>query len=157
MRSHRTFYYSWKIWCWSSPNPSLPLNRCNYLVFFGNSVKTSKATANYNLLKRKDNMIYVGSMLDGTGTMTSELSRRIGMARADFNVLKRVWSHANVSKSSKIKLSMFVCWVNSFTACTSVRWRQPDDGVWMVLKHGAYATSWVPCPRTWAKPQTQQC
>ena len=54
-------------------------------------------------VKGKDNMIYLGSMLDGMGAMTSELSRRIGMARADFNSLKRVWSHANVSKSSKIK------------------------------------------------------
>jgi hypothetical protein len=73
------------------------------------------------VVKRKDNMIYLGSMLDGAATMTSELSRRVGMARADFNSLKRVWKHANISKCSKLKI-FEVCVLSKLLYGMQVGW-----------------------------------
>jgi hypothetical protein len=40
----------------------------------------------------KQNMEYLGTTLQGDGRADNELSRRIGMAKADFGVLAKTWS-----------------------------------------------------------------
>ena len=47
-------------------------------------------------------MIYLCSLISDDGVITSELSRRIGMAYSDFSALQRVWSHANITRKKKI-------------------------------------------------------
>ena len=45
-------------------------------------------------------MIYLGGLISDDGAITSELSRRIGMAYSDFSALQRVWSHANITRKN---------------------------------------------------------
>ena len=49
-------------------------------------------------------MVYLGGILSGDGRVESELGRRIGLAQADFNALKRVWNHASLSKQKKFRI-----------------------------------------------------
>ena len=46
-------------------------------------------------------MVYLGSLLSADGRIEAELSRRLGMAQKDFQILQRVWAHANISKQRK--------------------------------------------------------
>lgn len=51
----------------------------------------------------KDNIEYLGGLLSKDGRSDSELSRKIGIASADFRQLVRLWSHTGVSKSWKMR------------------------------------------------------
>jgi len=48
-------------------------------------------------------MQYLGALLAGNGRIDSELSRKIGTARGDFNQLQRLWGHSGVPLEDKIK------------------------------------------------------
>jgi len=45
---------------------------------------------------------YLGSTLSPDGQIHKELSRRIGMARRDFDTLKHVWKHSSVTRTQKL-------------------------------------------------------
>ena len=45
---------------------------------------------------------YLGGLISADGRFDSELSRKLGMAKSDFNQLQRLWSHASVSLKDKI-------------------------------------------------------
>ena len=63
-------------------------------------IKTPDGSA----VKNKASMVYLGSLLSEDGYTELELSRRIGAARADFDALRRLWSHANVPREDKLRV-----------------------------------------------------
>ena len=52
----------------------------------------------------KPSIKYLGSTLAADGRTDSELGRRIGAAKQDFQVLRRVWSHAALSLQQKLAI-----------------------------------------------------
>ena len=57
------------------------------------------------VLQPKDSFIYLGSSVAADGDVNSELSRRLGMARADFDKIRQVWSHTRLSNKEKLQIS----------------------------------------------------
>ena len=55
-------------------------------------------------LERRAEMSYLGTVLNEHGYISSELNRRIGCAKSDFTALAKVWNHATVSRSRKVRL-----------------------------------------------------
>ena len=55
-------------------------------------------------LKAAESMDYLGTALSADGRASSELCRRIGMAKADFNSLSKVWKHSSLSRRRKVHL-----------------------------------------------------
>jgi len=51
-----------------------------------------------------DHLSYLGSNLACDGRATAELSRRIGMAKADFNTLSRVWKNSALTRTRKLAI-----------------------------------------------------
>ena len=49
-------------------------------------------------------MVYLGASLDSSGRAGSELARRIGMAKADFRSLAKVWRRSNLSMRRKLEI-----------------------------------------------------
>jgi hypothetical protein len=49
-------------------------------------------------------MGYLGTTLAEDGRIRSELGRRIGIARADFDTLSRVWSHSALGRKRKLSI-----------------------------------------------------
>jgi hypothetical protein len=47
---------------------------------------------------------YLGTVLDESGKIGSELGRRIGRAKSDFQALCRVWRHSSLSRRRKLEL-----------------------------------------------------
>ena len=56
------------------------------------------------VIKQKDSIVYLGSLLQSDGSAGSELSRRLGEAKGILDKLCRVWSHANISMQRKIQI-----------------------------------------------------
>eukprot|EP00933_Yihiella_yeosuensis_P073257 TRINITY_DN8187_c0_g2_i2.p1 TRINITY_DN8187_c0_g2~~TRINITY_DN8187_c0_g2_i2.p1 ORF type:complete len:238 (-),score=0.27 TRINITY_DN8187_c0_g2_i2:31-744(-) len=52
----------------------------------------------------KESIKYLGGTLSADGKTDKELSRRIGLATADFKSLSKVWAHASISKGRKIQI-----------------------------------------------------
>ena len=52
----------------------------------------------------KESLIYLGSSLHADGRSGSEINRKLGMARADFDAVSRIWGHASISRSRKLKI-----------------------------------------------------
>ena len=50
-----------------------------------------------------ESLLYLGAVLCRHGRVGSEISRKLGTARADFNQLQRVWSHSDVPLQDKVK------------------------------------------------------
>ena len=48
-------------------------------------------------------MHYLGASIYGDGRADSEISRKLGAARADFQQLAKLWNHANVPLKSKLQ------------------------------------------------------
>jgi len=46
---------------------------------------------------------YLGGLIGADGRMDSEVSRKIGCAKADFNQLQRLWGHAGVTVKQKLR------------------------------------------------------
>ena len=57
-----------------------------------------------NVIKMQDAIVYFGALIAADGKPTSELSRRLGGAQADFKALAKVWNHTSVRKAEKNKL-----------------------------------------------------
>ena len=55
-------------------------------------------------IENKDSMTYLGALLTADGRSDSELSRRLGLAHADFKRLQKLWGHANVGRARKVQL-----------------------------------------------------
>ena len=55
-------------------------------------------------IKMKDAIVYLGSFLSSSGHGGSELSRRLGMAKADFMLLARIWSHSSLPRWRKLSI-----------------------------------------------------
>jgi hypothetical protein len=54
-------------------------------------------------IPEKGALQYLGATIYGDGRADSELSRKLGAARADFQKLQRLWSHANVPRKDKVQ------------------------------------------------------
>ena len=55
-----------------------------------------------NLLNSKDQFAYLGAQINSDGRIDSELGRRLGLASADFKLLKRIWIYSNLNIDRKI-------------------------------------------------------
>ena len=55
-------------------------------------------------IKTKQSLLYLGSSLGADGRNGSEINRRLGMARADFDTLSRIWSHASMKTWQKLNI-----------------------------------------------------
>jgi len=78
--------------------------------------------ADGSLVKEKDTMLYLGSQLASDGRVQAELSRRLGMAAADFRVLERVWAHASIPRKRKIAI---------YKACVVQKLMYSLDTAWL--------------------------
>ena len=74
-----------------------------------------------------DVMIYLGGLVSSDGRVNSELSRRIGMAFAEFRKLKQVWGHANLGQRQKMDFfqssamsKLRLCMCMGMVACVHV-------------------------------------
>ena len=52
----------------------------------------------------KSSILYLGSSLASDGRFGSELNRRLGMARSDFDKLRLAWSHSSISTRRKVQI-----------------------------------------------------
>ena len=53
-------------------------------------------------IQTKSSIIYLGSLLAADGRIASELGRRLGMAKKEFQVVQMIWSHSTLTRSAKI-------------------------------------------------------
>ena len=53
-------------------------------------------------ISQKTSIVYLGSVLSADGTMQAELGRRLGQARAEFDLLCRVWNRSSIPVNRKI-------------------------------------------------------
>jgi len=72
-------------------------------------------------VKEKESMIYLSGILSADGRVEAELSRRLGMANADFAKLKAVWSHANISQQRKV-VTYKACVIQKLLYCLDTTW-----------------------------------
>ena len=56
---------------------------------------------NGNIIKKTDEVVYLGSLITMNGKAKSEISRRIGEATQVFYTLQSVWKHANITRQRK--------------------------------------------------------
>ena len=49
-------------------------------------------------------MAYLGGMLDDSGSMQNELTRRLGAAKGHFRILAKVWKSSTLSSKRKIRI-----------------------------------------------------
>ena len=55
-------------------------------------------------IQRKGSLKYLGSMLCSSGKTGTELSCRLGAAKSEFDKLRKVWSHASLSRAKKLRI-----------------------------------------------------
>ena len=72
---------------------ALPI-RCNFRVLIPDGCP----------IECKSSMVYLGSLLDGSGDIGSELNCRLGSARAAFNTPTQIWKHARISRQHKVRI-----------------------------------------------------
>ena len=75
-----------------------------------------------SILKPKPSFIYLGSLISADGDVTSELSRRLGAAEADFKILHQVWSHSSLSTRERTLV---------YTACIVSRLMYGLQAMWL--------------------------
>ena len=56
-----------------------------------------------SLFENRESLQYLGALLTANGRVDSEISRKLGAARADFNQLQRLWGHASVPQKDKVQ------------------------------------------------------
>ena len=54
-------------------------------------------------MDHETSLLYLGSVIDGHGRSDSEISRKLGIGKADFRVLSKVWRLANVPIEKKLQ------------------------------------------------------
>ena len=69
----------------------------------------------------KTSFRYLGSMLCSSGKNGTELSSRLGAARAEFDKLCRVWSHASLTRAKKLRVYE-ACVVSKLLYCLDTLW-----------------------------------
>ena len=69
-----------------------------------------------NAIPQKDSIIYLGSLIASDGKVGTELSRRLGAARAEFETLARVWSHSTLDNARKLRI-FDACVVSKLLYC----------------------------------------
>ena len=68
----------------------------------------------------KGALVYLGGLISSDGRVDSELSRRIGIATAEFRNLKRLWNHSNLTKKHKLDyFRTFIVSRLSYGLCTT--------------------------------------
>jgi hypothetical protein len=67
----------------------------------GNAVSLRKPDG--SLFENRESLQYLGALLTASGRVDSEISRKLGLARADFNQLQRLWGHVSVSQKDKVQ------------------------------------------------------
>jgi len=72
-------------------------------------------------VKEKDAIVYLGSLLAADGQVDTELSRRLGMATAEFAALERLWMHASIPKTRKIAIYR-ACILQKLLYCLETTW-----------------------------------
>ena len=55
-------------------------------------------------ISSSSSLLYLGSSLSADGRMGSELSRRIGAAKADFQTLCKVWRHSSLPRTRRLQI-----------------------------------------------------
>ena len=55
-------------------------------------------------IKQQQRLVYLGSVLSADGTFGSEISRRIGSAKGEFDKLCRVWKHSSLATKRKVRI-----------------------------------------------------
>ena len=85
------------------------------------------------IVNAKERMVYLGSTLAADGKIGSELNRRLGLARNDFDKLKTIWSHSGLPTWRKIAI-FDACVVSKLlyslhTACLNKVERRRIDGL----------------------------
>jgi hypothetical protein len=83
--------------------------------------EAAMTTLNGSAVKQKDNMFYLGALLSADGRVGSELSRRLGMAQADFKALAQVWKHTLLSRRDKYDVFMSLV-VSKFMYALETTW-----------------------------------
>ena len=73
-------------------------------------------------IKNKTSLVYLGSVISASGSITSEVNRRLGMAKADFDALNRVWKHAHLTCTKKLQI---------FSACVVSRLMYSLHTAWL--------------------------
>ena len=63
-------------------------------------------------IKTKASIVYLGSLLSADGRAGPELSRRLGLAHAEFGALQAIWGHSTMSRHGKVRV---------FSACVVPR------------------------------------
>ena len=53
---------------------------------------------------KKSSIVYLGSSLAADGRVSAEIGRRLGMAKKDFETLRRVWAHSRLSLQWKLQV-----------------------------------------------------
>ena len=84
---------------WELPGP---LGSKAYLLP-GGHLLFSTFTQEGTPIKEATSLLYLGSVIDEHGRSDSEVSRKLGVAKADFRVLAKVWRHANLPKKDKLQ------------------------------------------------------
>ena len=73
----------------------------------------------FSIIEGEESIIYLGALISSDGRADSEISRRIGLASAEFKQLKQVWNHANVPRAKKIDIfQAFVISKLAYGLCT---------------------------------------
>ena len=89
-------------------------------------------------VEQKDSIVYLGSVLSAAGTVDSELSRRLGAARAEFEKLARLWSHAALP--ARLKIRMFeACVLSKLLYSLHTAWLKKLDAFQTRCLHPASA------------------
>ena len=57
-----------------------------------------------NAVDATPGMVYLGTVLSDSGAVDSELGRRIGQAKSDFQALCKVWDHSSLRTARKLRL-----------------------------------------------------
>ena len=74
-------------------------------------------------LEQKESLIYLGGLISANSRVRSELNRRLSEGRNLFNVLRRFWSHVNLSVHRKLE---------AFNACVTSKVMYALDSAWLV-------------------------
>ena len=69
----------------------------------------------------KESMVYLGGLLSASGRNGPELSRRLGLAIADFETLCKVWKHARPTLRKKVAV-FEPCIMSKLLYCLHTLW-----------------------------------
>ena len=78
---------------------------CSFLpASLGGGIATGKLQRpDGSYFEDRGSIQYLGALICGDGRADSEISRKIGTAKGDFNGLQQLWGYANVSKAQKVQ------------------------------------------------------